>query len=131
MADGDQKTLGTASAGTKATADTTEATLAIYRPPDNTSCFLIGKFVCQELTTPENIRGGIVVAVCNTASGTTTVSGNTVCVNADPSTTGSTVDFDSDGQDVRLRIVGEAATTNIRWFGSIEIVQVEANDTPS
>jgi len=95
---------------------------------NNTSCFLVGYYVAQDLSTPGDIQGGIVLAVTNTASSTTTVQSHTepAGLELDPGAEAYTIEFDASTQDARLRFTGDGG--NVLCFGAIEVLQVEATD---
>lgn len=124
MADGDGKIIGTAATGTVETTDATQTTLCSYRVNNNKSTFLMGHYLAQDIDTG-SIMVGMVIAVANSVGGSCNIRDESAVANwtVDADALEFDVIFDASGLDARLRVTGNSDT--VRWYGLIEIVEVE------
>jgi hypothetical protein len=128
MADGDQRQLGIVDAQWLTTNDGIGHSLCSFTVPDDCSVYLRGRYIAQRDNLAANIQGGEVLAVANAVGGAVTVQGSSqpADLQVDPGGNSWVVDFEDSAALVGLVVYGGAGETII-WYGTIEVLKVEAN----
>lgn len=106
-----------------ATTDDTETTLWSFTMGDNTAIYVSAKIVCMETDgSDRNVYEKRVLVYRD--GGGATIQGAVQTLVEIESDAAWDADFDVDTNDVRLRITGGPATTNVNWRATVEYQQV-------